>query len=161
LLKDKNSNKLAERSIVGKWISPEFELDLGPHPGWFIYRFQFDPDDTFVYARIWRKDYCTIMRYGTYLLRGNTLLLDIERGQCGGTPDIHKPMNFLKVSWEGEDLILDSNMAEISDHYGGKPVPVRVHLYRTDYPDMNKVDAPSPPHIEGPPPGWKSKKRKK
>jgi len=132
---------------------------------------------TFVYARIWRKDYCTIMRYGTYFLKGDNLLLEVKRGKCGDQEDFWKPINFLKVSWEGEDLILDTTMAEISDHYGKhplqlgspmdemsdryEPVPVRVHLYRTDYPDMKKVDAPSPPHIEGPPPGWKSKKRKK
>ncbi len=118
------------KTAVGQWTAktPRYE-----------YRFQFNPDGTFIYASTRTGgSFAPGMKYGTWEERDNYLTLKITRYEIDGQDHmkfIDVPLLALKQTWKGSDMLLTG---DLRDREGEGTL----QLDKTTYPDMAKTLPP-------------------
>jgi hypothetical protein len=119
-------------AIAGMWINDEpaapFEL-----------RYQFDDKGNFIMGSTrGGGNYAPGMKYGTYEIRGNDLIMDVSRYEFDGRDHMMYSNNhtiIVKAYMVDGDLILDGDL-------GGREGKRTVRLRSTKFPDMNFVLPP-------------------
>lgn len=122
----------AVQPLTGQWIN-----DDGAAP--FELRFQFDDKGKFIMASTrGGGNYAPGMKYGTYELRGNDLVMNVERYEFDGRDHMMYSKNttiIVKRYFVDGDLILDGDL-------GGREGKRTVRMRSTKFPDMNFVLPP-------------------
>lgn len=127
----KDEEKEATAKLVGQWT--------GDLPG-FDLLFQFDEDGKFVYASRREGDVPPSMKYGTWKVRGDLLILYVKRYEISGVNHMRfldQPMMILHQKFNEEEKLVISG--DMRDREG----VIRMTADRGDFPNMNKNMPPN------------------
>ncbi|MAE63581.1 MAG: hypothetical protein CMJ18_04865 [Phycisphaeraceae bacterium] len=141
-MKPTTATALAQK-IAGKWFGATPEHDSGHH---YEVHFQFDSNGRFVHTTGRGggagRGYAPGMKYGTYRVRDDHVILKVEKFVFQKQNINHLPAGgmviSLRIDWEGEKLVLSGDFRHPVGDKSKFGNDVSIVLARRDFPDLHE-----------------------